>query len=370
MPARQRGSTVKRGKGWAARWRDETGEARFRGGFATKTGARDWLNKTVDDVEALRRGDALPHADRAATVDDLADLFLAKHGRTIDPATSRKLTAQLRHARGTFGDRHPDSLRKIELEDWREGLPAGSRHDVFRAFRQALTWGLARGHVERNPADGIRNPKRKRHERRPVLPFESWEEVAAVAAELDPRYAAIPVFAVGTGLRPEEWIALTRADVDRTAGVVHVRRRFTQGVLKPGGKTDGSERTVPLRKRVLEALAAMPPRIDSPLLFPAARGGHIDLERFRHRDWAPALRAAGIDHHRVYDMRHTFATWAIESGMHLLRLAEVMGTSARQIEETYSRWLTNTDEQLRVLLDDYDRKEAVSGDASDRSAGP
>jgi predicted chitinase len=43
-----------------------------------------------------------------------------------------------------------------------------------------------------------------------------------------------------------------------------------------------------------------------------------------------------------------FATWAIESGMHLLRLAEVMGTSARQIEETYSRWITTTDEELRA----------------------
>jgi hypothetical protein len=44
--------------------------------------------------------------------------------------------------------------------------------------------------------------------------------------------------------------------------------------------------------------------------------------------------------------------------MHLLRLAEVMGTSARQIEEKYSRWLTTTDEQLRGLLDDYDAASA------------
>jgi integrase len=192
-----------------------------------------------------------------------------------------------------------------------------------------------------------------------VLPFESWEDVEAVAEELDARYRAIPIFAVGTGLRPEEWIALHRADVDREAGVVHVRRRFTQGVLKEGGKTEGSVRAVPLRAKVLEALDKVPVRIDTPILFPAPRGGYIDLEKFRYREWTPAVKAAGLEHRRVYDTRHTFATWSVEGGMSLILLARMMGTSVRELEDTYFRWMSRTDEQVRTLLDDYDSAAAA-----------
>jgi integrase len=81
---------------------------------------------------------------------------------------------------------------------------------------------------------------------------------------------------------------------------------------------------------------------------------HIDIEKFRHREWAPALRAAGIAHRRLYDYRHTFVTWAIESGIELWYLARVMGTSTAQIEDTYARWLKRTDDQLRAAFDAYD----------------
>ena len=206
-------------------------------------GRRPWLDSKLDDVDALRRGEAIPVSDRSATVDALLATFLDKHGRTVDPATKRKLTTQLKHARREFGDRHPDSLRRIELEDWRQLLPAGSRDGVFRAFRQALSWAVARGLAARDASVGIRNPKRTRHERREVLPFETWADVEAVADELDARYRALPFVAVGCGLRPEEVFGL------------------------------------------------------------------------------PAVRAAGLEHRRLYDCRHTFATWAIEGRIQLWYLA-------------------------------------------------
>jgi integrase len=268
----------------------------------------------------------------------------------------------LKYATAAFGDRTLASLQPIELDVWRSTLPALSAHYIFRSFRQVLEYAVAMEALHANPAARIRNT-RAAAERREMRPFETWEQVDSIAAEMDPRFAAIPVVLVGTGLRPEEMFALERRDVDLDARVLTVERVYTQRVLKEPKKSSRQRRRVPLRTRVVDALRSLPPRLDTPLLFPAARGGHIDLEKFRYRDWTPALRAAGIEHRRVYDCRHTFASWAIAGGVQLFYLARIMGTSVSMIDQTYGHLLPDSEQYLRGLLDDYDATPAPAKQA-------
>jgi hypothetical protein len=130
----------------------------------------------------------------------------------------------------------------------------------------------------------------------------SRAELDAIAAELHPAYAPLPVFAAGTGLRPEEWQALERRDVDRRARVPNVVRTVSGGALVELGKTSGARRQVPLSLRASAALEAIPPRLDTQLIFPAPHGGVLNLNNWRRRVWAPAIEGRR-HHHAREDLR-------------------------------------------------------------------
>ena len=142
MPARQRGSTVRRGKSWAARYRDAENVQRLRGGFASKTEARTWLDNRVDDVEALRRGDhAALRRQSMPTLSELVAEFTAQH--VAEPSTISSLAFRLRYAlegpdfdgKAGWADVKIDRLNPTEIGAWRKALPARSAFGIHKCFR-------------------------------------------------------------------------------------------------------------------------------------------------------------------------------------------------------------------------------------------
>src|SRR5262249_37751099 len=91
-----------------------------------------------------------------------------------------------------------------------------------------------------------------------------------------PVFGPLVVFAAETGMRPEEWVALERRDLDRNGPAATVNRKFANGVATPYPKTHRSRRRVPLTARAWVAIEALPARLDTPLVFPASRGGYIN----------------------------------------------------------------------------------------------
>jgi integrase len=90
------------------------------------------------------------------------------------------------------------------------------------------------------------------------------------------------LLAAATGLRPGEWLALERRDVDREARLVYLRRAFTNGRLKHT-KTEAIVHAVPLQAIALAALEKLPRDSRSRLPFPSPRGRYLDHRNFRNR---------------------------------------------------------------------------------------
>jgi integrase len=203
--------------------------------------------------------------------------------------------------------------------------------------------------MSRNPAKLI-GPNRQPSPR--AIRAYTLAEVDAIGAELSARYQPLPAFAAATGLRPEEWAVLERRDVDGRAAIVSVRRTVSEGEVVELGKTSKSRRQVPLSRRALEALDRLPPRIDTPLLFPSPRGDVLNLSNFRRREWLPAVTASGVARPaRIYDLRSTFASNALAACVTVFELARVMGTSVAMIERHYGALLDGAHAGIAGRLD-------------------
>jgi integrase len=318
-------------------------EAVQRGGFASEEDARAALERAL---ERLRREGG---TGRTVTLGEFVDEYLAQHDAS--PVTLKKLRFLLTRAVQAFGDYRLDELDPVEIAAWRMTVPPGYRFEATQALRQVLARAVVWRLLAVNPAkQGVDNPQRRRTEKRP---FESWEQLDALAARLGARLGAMVVFAAATGMRPGEWVALEQRDIDRAGRVAYVNRTFSKGRLTYP-KTEASRRAVPLQARALAALDQLPPscRTDE-LLFPAERGGYLDLHNFRNRDWKPAQAAVGIEpFRRIYDLRHTFATFALRAGISTFELSRYMGASLTMIDRHYGHLARDGREHAIRLLDE------------------
>jgi integrase len=374
--------TLPNGRKKARYWTGGRGSTRKSKTFDTRQQAAEWLRDRLDELDAARNGSTavqVRQREAARTVAQACDAFLGAH--EAEPPTIAKLRAELRQLCNKFGERPLRSVEQYELQAWRKTLSPGARHNVTRAtkqmYAQCVDWGWL--HADESPAARLKNPRPNRPEVKPP----PWESVLAISDEIDQRYEGLPEFAAGTGLRPEEWVALERADFDYEARVVRVRRVYSQAIWTElgadGRKTRLQRRDVPLRQVVLDALARrhekLPTRIDTPLMFPAPRGGPINIDRWRQRDWLAACRAAGLAHRvptrskeahrpsrgfgwraefRPKDLRHVYASESIAAGVDLFTLSRRMGTSLKEIDETYGHLVHGAVDRELGLLNAWD----------------
>lgn len=275
------------GRLWAYRFRvGGRGSRRIqRGGFESEQAAADALERAL---EQLRREQGLVESP---TLAEFVEVYLAQHEG--EPETTAKLRWLLGKAVRAFGDKRLSELRSLAIAAWRMTIPAGHRFEATQALRQVLARAVSWGLLDVNPAKlGVENPQRRYREKRP---FETWDELYALADRLGPRHGPMVLFAAATGLRPGEWLALEHRDIDRDAQVVYIRRTLRNGRIKTP-KTKASLRAVPLQTVALAALDELRAQPECGLLFPSVRGGSSTC--------TTSAPATGSQHRRPPELRH------------------------------------------------------------------
>jgi integrase len=131
---------------------------------------------------------------------------------------------------------------------------------------------------------------------------------------------------IETGMRPEEVFTLQRKDVNLSEGYLVVQR----------GKTPAARRRIALTKAAALVLKArMRASKGSVYLFPHDTDPERSLPNV-HGAHHRALEDSKQPPFRLYDLRHTWATRAAESGIDPVTLAAMLGHSRIQMVLRYA----------------------------------
>jgi len=235
--------------------------------------------------------------------------------------------------------RSEDIARFIDglMSKGHKGKPcsAATAQRYLSVISAMLKWAVRRGYVKTNPARGIERPRSLGEDREVYLtPEEARALVDAASGEFRP----VVMFALGTGCRRGEILALRWKDVDVTRGTVYIRAEHSK--TREG-------RSIYLPASVLGALEGLRRargtlRLDrEDQVFQLLDGGPWTAEAVR-RHFACAVRRCERlprDKARVlrfHDLRHTYASISVHAGVPIQTVSRMLGHSSPQMTMRYT----------------------------------
>jgi integrase len=216
---------------------------------------------------------------------------------------------------------------------------------VLTQLNACCAWAVDSRLIVVNPfvgmAAGIKAPKVKTdgEDIDPFSPDERERIIQALKA-LNSEYAALVEFMFRTGCRPSEAIALQFKHISVGCKNITFEQAVTTSenglAVKQGLKTQ-QKRVFPCGKDLTAFLKSIAPeQIDrEQFIFRSPKKKFIDFHNFSNRVWHPTLASLDIKQRNPYQMRHTFITHCINSGMNAKDVARLVGNSAEIIYKHY-----------------------------------
>jgi integrase len=248
-------------------------------------------------------------------------MYLAS--KRFTPKNLQNILEHLRPIGAAFDKREAVSLEKRDFVKFisdasAKGIKITTSHRRLGILRSALAWAAENGIIERNPIHGMKLPQGQYEVFVPPSPAEA-AAILAVAQGHVRRAIMLGIF-LGVRVGPSELFRLKWSDVSIERGIIRVWSA-NKNAKKP-------YRDVPIRPSLLVEMEDWL-REDQE----NGRGDIIitykgkPINSMKH-GWHEALKRAGITRRiRPYDLRHAFATYALEQAGDIKAVADIMGHS-------------------------------------------
>ena len=252
-----------------------------------------------------------------------------------------------------FYARLKKSGRKKHVEKFGEGLSDRMVRSCHTTCRTALEKAVAEGLIRINPAVGCKLPPKKAKEMQVLTPAEILRFLTQAKEE---GYYEIFLLELTTGMRRGEIIGLKWRDLDLATGELHIARqviRVKGETVVSQPKTKSSLRTVILAPDMVEILAELKQMVTGEWMFPSpVNDGQPRNPCALYHRFQTILERAKCKKVRFHDLRHTFATMAIENGMDIKTLSAMIGhVSAETTLNIYSHITDTMQLQAAVKID-------------------
>jgi len=233
-------------------------------------------------------------------------------------------------------------LREVQKEK-NPGLSNSTVRGIHMMLHNALDRAVKERLILRNPTEDCIIPKLEKKEMKILHP----EDIKAYLTAAE-RRGVLPMFYLElvSGVRKGELVALLWDDLDMERRTISVSK---QALSRPGGeivvnrpKTENSIRAVSIPQEAVDLLVEEHKKHpDNPYMFPSPKTGGMYYPDSVVNLHKKLLQDAGLEHIRFHDLRHTFATLALQNGVDIKTVSGMLGHfSAGFTLDTYAHVTT------------------------------
>lgn len=301
------------------------------------------------------------------TVGQALDVFMKAAQKRCAHSTLRDYQSAIDyHLKPIFGKQLLSEVTAADIKAWIGFLQISPKriNNVLVPLRGVLADAFADGLIDRNPADRIKNLPHRPDEPDPLSPVEINKLLDSCADQVRNLFQ----FAIWTGLRTSELIALEWGDIDWNRNIARIRRASVRKQIKVP-KTQAGERDIKLLSGALASLEDQKAhsflRGKEIFLNPRTNAPWETDAQIRKTAWQPAIRRSGIRDRNPYQTRHTFASLCLTSGEDIAWVARQLGhKSIAMTLKRYARWIdgieTSGGEKLSMLLSQPSHRSVAS----------